>query len=101
MTVGSPLGLDEVQHCLKPQWSRDRGFPASKLGGPWVNVFDRLDVVAAAAPYIAGDYRRDGADEVVDINEPNWGRWRHDIGKYLHGAQLRRSLADLLRVGGS
>ncbi len=98
MTVGSPLGLDEVQHCFKPEWSRDNGFPTAKLGGAWVNVFDRLDVVAAADPYIAGDYRRAGSDAVVDVNEPNWGRWRHDIGKYLHGTQLRRSLADLLRL---
>ncbi len=97
-TVGSPLGLDEVQHCLKPQWSRRDGFPGRTLSGPWVNVFDRLDVVAAADPYIAGDFRRGGADAVVDVNEPNWGRWRHDIGKYLRGQQLRTHLADALGV---
>ncbi len=97
-TIGSPLGLDEVQHCLKPQWSRDDGFPGPTLSGRWVNVFDRLDVVAAADPSVGNDFRRHGAEAVVDLNEQNWGRWRHDIGKYLRGQQLRAHLADALGV---
>jgi hypothetical protein len=99
MTVGSPLGLDEVQHCLKPQWSKVDGFPDDKLSGPWVNVFDRLDVVAAGDPQLTNDYKRAGREAVIDVHEPNWGRWRHDISKYLSGPLLRQHVADLLKLG--
>jgi hypothetical protein len=97
MTIGSPLGLDEVQHCLKPQWSTHDGFP-SRAVPTWINVFDPLDVVAAGDPRLANDYKRAGARAVEDVREPNWGRWRHDIGKYLRGRRLRGHLADMLEV---
>jgi predicted alpha/beta hydrolase family esterase len=96
MTIGSPLGLDEVQHPLKPAWTREDGFPAERLTGRWVNVYDRLDLVAAADPELSDDYQRDGARVVVDVDEPNYGRWRHDIGKYFAGGRLRAELAGLL-----
>jgi hypothetical protein len=96
MTIGSPLGLDEVQHPLKPAWTREDGFPAERLTGRWVNVYDRLDLVAAADPGLSDDYQRGGARVVVDIDEPNYGRWRHDIGKYFAGVRLRAELAGLL-----
>ncbi len=96
MTVGSPLGLDEVQDKLQPGWSRDDGFPASKLGDSWANVFDRLDVVAGFDPKIANDYRKSGAKLVNDINEQNWGTWRHNISNYLSGSKLRGSLEAML-----
>jgi hypothetical protein len=49
LTIGSPLAVDEVQDFF-PNWTRDDGFPSKKLHGPWVNVFDPLDVVAGADP---------------------------------------------------
>lgn len=88
VTVGSPLGLDEIQDKLAPEWSRDDGYPAAKVGGVWVNVFDRLDPVAAFDAKLADDYRRGGEPAVIDIHEENWGRWRHSIDKYLRGAEL-------------
>jgi pimeloyl-ACP methyl ester carboxylesterase len=96
MTIGSPLGLDEIQDKLKPEWSRAGGFPHERVRGGWVNVFDRLDPVAGFDPSLANDYRKSGEPVVDDVNEQNHGTWRHDIGKYLGGAQLRGKLRGLL-----
>lgn len=98
VTVGSPLGLDEVQDRLDPGWSRWDGFPSERLTGRWVNVFDRLDPVCGSAPVLANDFRRQGKAVVGDVNEPNWGSWRHSIGKYLRGPLLRDALAELLDI---
>jgi predicted alpha/beta hydrolase family esterase len=99
VTIGSPLGLSEIQDQLKPEWTRSDGFPGERLAGRWLNVYDRRDVVAAADPKLANDYRRRGAEVVVDLREDNYGAWRHDIGKYLGGERLRSELAGLLGVG--
>jgi hypothetical protein len=98
ITLGSPLGLDEIQDKFRPHWSRDDGFPHEKVrSGRWINVFDRLDPVAGFDPFLANDYRRGGQPTLTDIHEPNWGNWRHSITKYLQGKELRRALAELLR----
>lgn len=96
ITMGSPLGRHEVPEELRPEWSRDGGFPDERLRGPWINVFDRLDVVVGAYPHLKYGYRRHGETVVVDVNEQSWGRWRHDVAKYLQGPELRRHLAGLL-----
>jgi hypothetical protein len=96
MTIGSPLGIDEIQDKLRPEWSREDGFPHEKVRGSWINVYDRLDPVAGFDPVFANDYRRNGAAVVEDVNEQNHGTWRHDIGKYMSGAQLRGKLRALL-----
>jgi hypothetical protein len=98
MTLGSPLGLDEVQDKLQPGWSRDDGFPVEKVSGPWSNLFDHLDPVAGFDPFLANDYRKAGAKVVEDINEQNWGKWRHSLTKYLAGPKLRQSLRGLLEL---
>jgi hypothetical protein len=97
MTLGSPLGLDEVQDFF-PKWTRENGFPGGKLHGPWVNVYDPLDAVAGADPRLANDYRQDGRAVVDDVEESNWGSWRHSISKYLQGRQLRAKLASMLQL---
>jgi hypothetical protein len=97
MTVGSPLGLDEVQDFF-PSWSRANGFPSAKLKGAWVNVYDPLDVVAGFVPRFAGDFMRDGLPVVEDVREDNWGTWRHSISKYLQGKLLRGQLAKMLKL---
>ncbi len=92
MTLGSPLGVDEVQDRLV--WTRDNGFP-TKLRGNWVNVFDSLDVVARPDPKLANDFCRNGEKVVIDVNEQNWGTWRHSATKYFKGAKLRQHLRQL------
>lgn len=97
MTIGSPLGLDEVQDNLKPGWSREDGFPSLKVKGSWVNVFDRLDPVALDAR-LANDYRRNGEAVVIDQQQTNAGQWRHSIEKYLIKPELRSQLAKQLGI---
>lgn len=96
VTIGSPLGLDEIQDQLRPEWTRDDGFPTN--AGRWANVYDKLDPVAGFDPEFANDYRRSGEEAVLDINEQNWGKWRHSISKYLVGDKLRQELGSMLSL---
>jgi len=98
LTAGSPLGLDEIQDKLQPGWSRDDGFPAEKLSGGWVNVYDKLDPVAGLDPKLANDYRKTKTTVVDDVNQQNYGAWRHDMTKYLRGQLLRDKLRGLLQL---
>ncbi|MCO8123923.1 S8 family peptidase [Stieleria sp. TO1_6] len=71
LTLGSPLGIQEIQDNLKPTLEQDQ------LGKPncvkhWLNVADRLDPVAAD-PRIANDIDR----SIVDRLERNLDRPRH------------------------
>ena len=92
MTLGSPLGVDEIQDKLV--WSRDNGFPG-KLRGDWINVYDPYDLVARLAPRLANDFRKEGKEVVIDIEEENWGSWRHSATKYFKGRKLRNALRRL------
>jgi hypothetical protein len=95
MTLGSPLGLDEIQDKLTPGWSRADGFPGERVG-EWVNVFDRLDVVCGLDPKLDGDFQRGAAGVVRDIAVENDGAWRHSATKYYRQPALRRELRRLL-----
>jgi hypothetical protein len=96
LTIGSPLGLDEIQDAFGTDWTRDDGFPSDRVGGSWYNVFDRLDPVAGFDPEIADDYRYRGAERVGDVSEANYGKWRHSVSKYLGRPRLREALAEML-----
>ncbi|SEP33098.1 hypothetical protein SAMN02799625_05535 [Methylobacterium sp. UNC300MFChir4.1] len=97
ITIGSPLGLDEIQDKLQPGWTRPDGFP-DKVGGTWSNFFDHLDPVAAFDPFLSVDFRKNGQEVVKDIHEPNYGLWRHDLGNYLRGKMLRATLTQVLQI---
>jgi len=92
LTLGSPLGVDEIQDRLV--WTRANGFPM-KLRGEWVNVYDRGDPVARPDPELANDFLKAGEKAVIDVNEQNWGTWRHSATKYFKGPMLRRHLRRL------
>ena len=96
ITLGSPLGVDEVQDNLIPGRDFGNAFPADKLKGSWINVFDPLDPIAALDPRLGNDYRRGEGVVVRDIEESNWGKWRHTFSKYLKGPQLRKALREML-----
>ncbi len=96
ITLGSPLGLDEVQDKLQPGWSRKKGFPHDTVKLSWVNVFDHLDPVCGLDPFLANDFRDDGASRVEDIRVENSGAWRHSIQKYLRQSDVRKALKGLL-----
>ncbi|MFN5997831.1 MAG: hypothetical protein ACK47C_17020 [Paracoccaceae bacterium] len=93
VTVGSPLGIDEVQDKLGPGFSRDNGFP-EKVSGDWINVFDPLDIVSRADPRIANDFRRGGKAVIKDVQQVNSGLWRHSMTKYLQGSEMRSVVRD-------
>ncbi len=98
ITLGSPLGLDEVQDKLQPGWSRKKGFPRDTVKLSWVNVFDHLDPVCGLDPFLANDFRDDGASRVEDIRVENSGAWRHSIQKYLRQSDVRKALKGLLNI---
>lgn len=98
ITLGSPLGLDEVQDKLQPGWSRSDGYPNDKLGGAWVNLFDRLDPVCGFDPVLANDYRRTDAVTVEDVAVQNSGAWRHSATKYLRQPAFCQALRRLLQI---
>lgn len=97
MTVGSPLGIAEVQDCLKPEWTRKNGF-AEKIKADWVNVYDTLDPVTGFDGNIANDFMKNSNQVIEVINEQNEGAWRHDISKYLRRPKLREALSKLLNL---
>jgi hypothetical protein len=96
MTLGSPLGIDEVQDKLRPEWRRHDGFPSVTIETDWVNVADRLDVVCGPDPKLANDYRRDGNGVVFDHLVSNSGWWRHGIVQYLRREAVQQELRRLL-----
>jgi hypothetical protein len=101
ITLGSPLGLDEVQDKLRPEWTRDDGFPHERVAGGWTNIFDRLDPVCGFDPVFANDYRRAGAAAVEDVAVQNEGTWRHSITKYLRQPAVCRAIRKMLGVSGA
>ncbi len=96
ITIGSPLARKEIPDEFQPDWHPASGFPDDRLNGPWINVFDHFDPVVGALPHIRRLYKKHGVEAVLDVNEQNWGKWRHNITKYLQGAQLRAHMMGLL-----
>lgn len=95
MTIGSPLGIDEVQDKLKPEWTRENGFPNLKIKGKWANVYDRLDPVAFDTN-LANDFKHEGNEVILDQRQENGGKWKHSIDKYLSKEELRKILVKQL-----
>ena len=98
LTIGSPLGLDEIQDKLRPEWTRADGFPSKKLKGNWINIFDKLDPVAGFDPFFSNDFQLGGKALIEDLEISNTGIWRHSIVKYLRSPVLRDSLGRLLQL---
>ncbi len=57
ITFGSPLGIDEVQDKLHPEWTRENSSPAEKVAGRRVNIYDPADVASGLDPRIANNFR--------------------------------------------
>lgn len=96
VTIGSPLGIDEIQDKLKPEWTKSDGFPSNKLLATWQNFYDPLDVVSRLDPRISNDYKKQNAKIVSDASQSNDGIWRHDIEKYLKGPEVSLAISKLL-----
>jgi hypothetical protein len=91
VTLGSPLGISEVQDGLTPPWSRHDGWPSERLGsGGWANFYDPLDPVCGGLDRLLGpDYRLSGSKHVADVHVTNSGSWRHSVEKYFGQGALR------------
>ena len=99
ITLGSPLGLDEIQDKLQPGWSAADGFPLEKVGAEWINVYDRLDPVCGFDPELANDFQKGSARIIEDIAVQNEGTWRHSITKYLRQPKVIGALRRMLKLG--
>lgn len=95
ITLGSPLGIDEVQDRLRPGWSRPDGFPRRAIRGSWVNVYDPFDPVALD-PRLGNDFREAGRLAVEDVEVSNTGLWRHDLTDYASQPSVVGRLTSLL-----
>ena len=93
MTIGSPLGVSEVQSELGPGFSFKDGYPEKVEH--WSNYFDRLDPVALDAK-LANDFKKNGEEVIHDVQVYNSGRWRHTATDYLAQADFVQTLKDLL-----
>jgi hypothetical protein len=100
ITLGSPLGLREMQDELIAVDAEDVDFPAARLNH-WINVYDPLDPVCGADPELANDYRSVGGKSVVDVEESTWGNWRHTITHYFAGREFRKRLAKAIGLSSS
>ncbi|MDH2518592.1 esterase/lipase family protein [Acinetobacter baumannii] len=97
ITLGSPLGIKEIQDELRSSEVKLVDFPSAKLMN-WINVYDPLDPICGVDPKLANEYLSDNKLKIKDIKESNWGSWRHTATHYLAGVQFRRALAESLGV---
>ena len=89
VTVGSPLGMQEVQDGLRKWIGKPTGkLPFPKCVDRWVNVAERFDPVAAD-PTLADEYE----GKIEDINgfglNPNWFGDPHSSSGYLSTEHVR------------
>ncbi|MEJ1963396.1 MAG: hypothetical protein WDO56_18315 [Gammaproteobacteria bacterium] len=98
ITIGCPLGLDEVQDKLQPGWSRLDGFPGARVAGKWINLYDPMDPVCGFDPRLANDFLKTGLPGVEDIKIENDGWWRHSATKYLRQPKFSDSLRKMLEL---
>ena len=91
-TLGSPLGLSEIQDQMGPEWTKDNGFPAKV--GAWMNFADGLDPVCGADPKLANEYQRKKDPVVDDVMVTNNGLFRHPVSKYMR----QKSFQDAVRA---
>jgi hypothetical protein len=95
ITLGSPLGVKEVQAELRAPGVDDIDFPAATTRR-WINIYDPLDPICGADPKFSNDYRPVDGKRVEDIQESNWSKWRHSITHYFAGTRFRKVLREAL-----
>lgn len=92
-TLGSPLGITEVQEQLLAKGAKHVDFPPAL--GRWINIYDPLDPICGADPKM-DDYSPYLGRKVEDVHESNWGSWRHTITHYFAGRKFRTLLTEVL-----
>ncbi len=97
ITVGSPLGMSEMQDKLDPGYSQFDGYTHEKVVSSWHNVYDPVDVVSRADPKLSNDFLEHGTKRIVDIRQSNGGVWTHGMLKYAKQAGLREVIRSELK----
>lgn len=97
ITLGSPLGLSEIQDQMKPEYSSKDGYAAKATR--WFNFSDRLDPVCGPDPRIANDYRKAGSLVIADGIVNNTGWFRHPVDKYLRQPTVQKAVRSGLGIG--
>lgn len=95
ITLGSPLGVKEVQDELAAHDTHGVDFPAATTNR-WINIYDPLDPICGADPKFANDYRAVNGKRVEDLRESNWSKWRHTITHYFAGTIFRTKFREAL-----
>ena len=94
VTIGSPLGLEEVKDVFK-QWTGRRRLPVPACVDRWVNVADRLDPVSFDTD-ISNDFTPKGQIEnhsAIGLNRDS-PRYPHSGTGYLRTDQVRGVVRD-------
>lgn len=88
LTIGSPLGIEEVQDILKA----DGPLSIPPCVDRWLNVADRLDPVAAD-PILANDFTPRGIEDIADVGlNPDSPRHPHSATGYLSTDAVRANV---------
>jgi hypothetical protein len=95
ITLGSPLGIKEVQTELTARGVDRIDFPAATTRR-WINIYDPFDPICGADPQFANDYKSVDGKTIEDIEESNWSKWRHTITHYFAGTLFRKKLGEAL-----
>ena len=98
VTIGSPLGLDEVQDQLKGITGQPKGLKVPAIVKRWVNVADPLDPVCADKR-LAGDYGAVNGVGVEDFVQWNADSPRdpHSGSGYLRLSEVRGPVRAAIR----
>ena len=93
VTIGSPLGIQEVQDALRSWTGGSLPFPPCVTR--WINVADRLDPVAAD-PRIDNDFEGTTKDEVRFFLNPDSPRHPHSATGYLRTKEVKDAVRGIV-----
>jgi pimeloyl-ACP methyl ester carboxylesterase len=96
VTIGSPLGIQEVQDQLK-RFTKQKTLAVPKCVGTWLNVYDSHDPVAADEE-LANDFAAKSAIEDVEVVNPDSPTHPHSGSGYLRTDPVRHAVRDAVRV---
>lgn len=97
ITIGSPLGMSEMQDKLVPGYTPKDGYAHEKVEDEWYNIYDPLDIVSRSDPILRNDYLYRGAERLTDVRQNNGGVWTHGMLKYAAQPELREILRNELK----
>ncbi len=96
VTIGSPLGIQEVQDQLK-KFTKQKKLAVPACVRRWVNVYDDNDPVAADER-LANDYLPKHAIEDVEVRNLDSPAHPHSGTGYLRTDPVRHAVRDAVRV---